>query len=296
MPLLDDILAREQRVEEQRLAQADHAASWAQTFASTPPAEVLRAQRNVTDLVSQAMNRKMELAAQTDQKAQDIFITNAKFNEWKSQAPLRDEHLRSQIASEGATARFQAFKEAQTNQQAAQFFDGLMSKDTPKVGTPEYKRHVIGLLRDNPAFATTADGRTFLKTIAEEDDVATALNEIHAPEGTEMGSVTFGKTGGVQQATFRKTPGEEETKVPASALTELAKLNAARAGKEVWLKKESVPESRKVLETEIADIDAQIKGWNDTLGRKTAAPAAAPAPATAAPTIRKFNPQTGKIE
>lgn len=234
MPVLDDILREQSRAQDDQLLDARKTASWTQTFNGAQSTEALRASRNYADMIDQTISRKMELAAQTDQKAQAIWQKQAEFNEWQRQAPLRDELLKRQVESQGAEVRFKEFKEAQTHAQTARFFDGLASPDAPRPGTPEYKTHVLGLLRNNTGFATTSTGREVLKSLAEEDDVATTLEQvIQASGGQKPSSVTIGKDGGVQQATFREPdkPNDEVAKDYGISTTGFKNATGVRVGK-----------------------------------------------------------------
>lgn len=101
--VLDQILQRQTRAQNQQLAAAQRDVDWNATFGRMAPDSVLRETRNMTSLINQAIERKMALAAQTSEEAQRIYINDRKFKAWEQTQPLRDDLLKAQIADETAS-------------------------------------------------------------------------------------------------------------------------------------------------------------------------------------------------
>lgn len=173
--ILQQLQDRETLSQNQRLEQAAHAADWTSTFNGDQSTEALRAQRNVTDMVNSAMQRKLELAAQTDKNSQEIYQKGEQFKEWQLNAPLRDELLRSKIAAQGATARLQAQKQIDTHNDVAGFADYMLG--APPIGDPAHHNYVIAGIGKFPHVASTTWGASELKNGATAHDVAAAAKE-----------------------------------------------------------------------------------------------------------------------
>lgn len=198
--VLDQIQADQSRELNANVALARNQASWANTFQSTPPSEVLRANRDYGDLVNTAIERRMALAASTSEEGQRMYYNRAKFQEWQDQAPDRQDLLDSRIAHEkastlaaGATAKFDQQKDAEAMQDVAGFATDLSGlKAIP--GTPEYRTAVLAIAAQHPRAAATAWGTDTLKKISDEHDTAATILG-NGPPGMDPASVETDDTG-----------------------------------------------------------------------------------------------------
>lgn len=213
--IIDQIQQRETIGQNQRLEQAVHAADWTSAFSQPQSTESLRAQRNVTDLVAQAMERKAQLAAQTDLNAAKIYETNAKTKEFVEQAPLRDELLRGRIAAQGASTKYKAQQDALTLKDTSDFYNGVNAIQAT-IGSREHATAYIENLAAHPMAASTAGVREDIKLHTQVHDTAAALSKAvadykavtgFAPESIETtatGGVNLrGKTSGIGEATVK---------------------------------------------------------------------------------------------
>ncbi len=173
-----------------QLAQAAHDRTWANTFSSTPPTEVLRANRNYEDLLSSAADRQLEMRAQHDPVAQKQFYESR-------MQPLKEELARGQIEHEaastlaaGATTRFHQQQDTDTMSHVVGFAD-YMTK-APQPGTQEYKAYVLKGVQQFPRMATTAWGKETLGNLAKENDTIESLQS-RIPGGFTMKGGTIGK-------------------------------------------------------------------------------------------------------
>jgi hypothetical protein len=150
--VLDQIQGQQQRETDQGLAQAWHDNQWAQQFTSTPPAEKLRANLNLTDMVDKAVQLKQDLLAQTDLKAMALKAKTAEFDEWQKQAPLREQLLRARVDATGATERRKAEEAALEATDTAKLNRGiaaLYSKGLRR-GTQEFIDGAAQIMADAP--------------------------------------------------------------------------------------------------------------------------------------------------
>lgn len=198
--IIDQIQQRETIGQNQRLEQAVHAADWTSAFSQPQSTESLRAQRNVTDLVAQAMERKAQLAAQTDLNAAKIYETNAKTKEFVEQAPLRDELLRGRIAAQGASTKYKAQQDALTLKDTTDFYNGVNAIKAP-IGSREHATAYIENLAAHPMAASTAGVREDIKLHTQVHDTAAALAKAVADYKSVTGfapeSIETTATGGV---------------------------------------------------------------------------------------------------
>jgi len=108
---LTQIQQSQARARDQQLAGAQRDLSWDATFGRMAPDHVLRETRNMTALIANAVEKKMELAAQTSAEAQRIYLNDQKWKAEQRMQPLKDEHLKAQIAADEARARATAATE-----------------------------------------------------------------------------------------------------------------------------------------------------------------------------------------
>ena len=145
MSAIDQFMDKQSRDENAAITQQIHDNSWEQTFHNTPPADVLRQNRNIVDMVSQATQRKMAIMAQTDAAASDLYQKNATFNEWQKQADMRDSLLRGQVAhqaaitqSTGAAEAYKMKRELDIAHDSAGFHKRMADAESPTPGDPGY--------------------------------------------------------------------------------------------------------------------------------------------------------------
>lgn len=194
------VAARPDIGQQSDVRQAEHNLSWAEMFQSTPPTEVLRARRDFTDLVSNAVTRKMAIQAQTSSKAADLYFKTEKFNQWQQDQPLRDQLMQARIEAQGASTRYKAWKESETASQTSAFFNGLPDIESKfSVGTPEYATAYAQHLAKYPLAASTSEVRDITKTHATLDDTQAQLRrKLDAlPAGMKPESIDFTSGGGV---------------------------------------------------------------------------------------------------
>lgn len=164
---------RQNQVENDQLGQAMHAADWTSTFNQPNSTENLRAQRNVTDMVAQALDRKQQLAMQTDANAARIYQINQASRIAAEQAPLRDQLLRAQIGAQGATSALQAQKEIDTLNDHAGFANYMLN--APEINDPAYHNYVVTGMGKFPHILTTAEGQKELLNHGKAHDAAMAV-------------------------------------------------------------------------------------------------------------------------
>lgn len=261
--LATQLQERDYRETEGALALADRNRTWSNTFASTPPTEVLRTNRNYDDLLATAVNRKMEIAAQTDPKAQKLFF-DARLQPLKEELAIgKIRHQAAATLAQGAATRFQMKKDRETMADTVGFLDGL-EKAPAMPGTPAYEAYTLQLLKKFPRFISNAAGKEILKNIAEENDGIAKLNDA---------TVTR----------YAKVQGELESHKTGVKLEE--KSNVAN-------KQADVPYS-KSAELHAAQTEGAIlEGAHPEL--KEIAPK--PEPTATPKHLGKYNPATGKFE
>lgn len=267
--LATQLQERDYRETEGALALADRNRTWAQTFVNTPSNDVLRLSRDYESLLSMAVERKMQLSAQTDKKAQELYFA-------ARMQPLKEElavgKIRQQEAATLASGAAQRYKQRQDMQAMEDQVNFLHHMETaPPPGTPEHEKHILLGADKFPNILTTEYGKELLINTARGNDAIAQLRA-QIPEGFEVESVTVG--GGKQDRVTAKRAGE----VPDAAKKELGALNALKASKAHWLAKEKDPVRKEGLQAEIDDADIQIKAWKETYGvPKDEAVAAIPA-------------------
>lgn len=109
--IITEIQSRQARDREQEIATAQHDLDWNATFGRMAPDNVLRETRNMTALIANAVEKKMQLAAQTNAEAQRIYINDQKWKAEQAMQPLKDERLKAQIRADEARARATAAQE-----------------------------------------------------------------------------------------------------------------------------------------------------------------------------------------
>lgn len=194
--ILDQIQQQELAAENAGLAAAQHNLSWAQTFNSIPPAEKLRATRNLEDQVATALERRRSLAAQVDEKAQRIYYNAKKFEHELEQEPLRKDLLEAQIEHERASTA--AIGLAQRTKQADEIADmkdlAAFNEEIAAIqyqeGTPEYIRELSRVAVKRPRALTTTAGREiFQSKSARHKSIAEIRSQI--PDDMEVDEVNF---------------------------------------------------------------------------------------------------------
>jgi len=150
--VLEQIQGQQQREVDQGLSRAWHDNQWAEQFTSTPPAEKLRANLNLTDMVDKAVQLKQDLLAQTDLRAMALKAKTAEFDEWQKQAPLREQLLRARVDATGATERRKAEEAALEATQTANLNKGISTlyQNGLRKGSPEFIDAAAQLIADNP--------------------------------------------------------------------------------------------------------------------------------------------------
>lgn len=217
--ILSRILEDQRLADNQDLANAEHNAYWADTFRSTPPEEVLRAKVNLADTVQRVQDNRLALAARSDLKALKIMEGQQKLKQWQEDAPLRQELLRARIDSTGASQRFQAQKDQETQDDLAQFF-GYM-KEAPRVGTPEYRSYLNQGISRFPRIISTQAGTDALRNLQREHQDIAAMTP---PEGTELHSIDFDEDGRVK-ANFKPIQPKSDVTVPEGMVPSGATVN-----------------------------------------------------------------------
>lgn len=149
---LDQIANDQLRQDSRDVADARANNTWASTFASTPPAEVLRARTNYADAVNRAITNKIALQSRGDAHAMEVMQKTAKFKEYMAQAPLREKLLNARIEATGATERRKAAEATMGAEQTANLNRGMMDfyAQGGRPGTPEAQQTFLGLVADNP--------------------------------------------------------------------------------------------------------------------------------------------------
>jgi hypothetical protein len=215
MPDALDLIQQDQsRALDQRLGQAYGDSQWSNYFKSTPPSDVLRANRDLGDLVNTAIERRQQLAAQGSIEGQRMLYNAQKQQEWEDQAPMRDQLLRGRIeheaastAAEGSATALRQKLETDSLNDTAGFAD-YMSTVKADEGTPEYKAAVFQGIKQFPGAAHTPLGADMLKTISDRHD--TAADVLKAPDGMEAATFETDSTG-KSRATFKPKTPEFET-------------------------------------------------------------------------------------
>lgn len=152
---LNSVLAQHQQMLNDRMAgdvqQAQHAENWTGIFNQPNSTANLRAQRNVTDLVAQALQNKQELERQTDANAARIYEINARTKTIQDQAPLQDQVLRARLKNQESGAAYKSEMEANTQADTAGFYDDLrkISQQYP-INTPEHADAVATAFGNRP--------------------------------------------------------------------------------------------------------------------------------------------------
>lgn len=218
--VLSLIRQRDQRNQEDALVGALKDATWASTFQSIPDAEKLRAQRNLTDMVDQAYQRKMDLAAQGDTRALDLQRKAYEFKEYQAQAPLREALLKNRIESAGAHDRFLADKDSKSMEDLSGFFSYM--DRAPKVGTPEYKSYLNNGISRFPRIIGTQAGLDALKNLQREHE---DISSMTPPAGMQLDRMDFDENGKAK-AVFKPIPPEvPETPLPDGMVPSSATRN-----------------------------------------------------------------------
>lgn len=219
---------RQAQQENQDLGQAMHAADWTSTFHQPNSVENLRAQRNVTDLVAQALQRKQDLAMATDENAAKIYQINQASRIAAEQAPLRDQVLRGQIANEAAGNAYKATVEAATLHDKAGFLNDLtnISRQYP-VNTQQHADAVAAAFANHPYAAADKESvDTYLSHTKVADrarQLAEARDAYKSTFGTDPGFVEMTATGGVN---LHGKPGEAVDPLRNSDYADHAKASA----------------------------------------------------------------------
>lgn len=182
--------------------------TWAETFQSTPPAEVLRSRLNLADTMDRAMGNKLRLQAQSDVKALNLLDKTARHDEWIRMAPLREERLKKQIASEGAHEAFVQQKDTEAMDDLSGFFRDMGSV-TAKPGTPEYQQSLNDAIQRYPRIIGTQAGSEALKNLQREHR---DLSDLTVPPGHQIDRYEQREDGGWRAVT-KPIPVAAETKL-----------------------------------------------------------------------------------
>lgn len=191
MGLLDRISEQQTLDDNQNVADAQHDLDWKSTFASTPPADVIRSRVNYADAINRAFDNKIALQARSDVQALDLLHKTAKHREWMDQAPLREELLKRKVASEGAHDEFLQRKDSEAMADLTGFLKSAGSM-TSKEGTPEYQQELNGLIAKYPRIIGTQVGADTLKRIQQSHS---DISLVTPPEGKKVGDITMGSDG-----------------------------------------------------------------------------------------------------
>ncbi len=150
--LVDQYQQAQQAEANQGLASDIHDVQWANTFSSTPPAEVLRSRVNLADTVNRAVSNKIALQAQGDAKALELMQRTAQFKEYQAQAPLREQLLQARVDATGATERRRAAEATMQANDTAGLNNDIAKAyaDGKKPGTPEFAESVFTSIADHP--------------------------------------------------------------------------------------------------------------------------------------------------
>lgn len=103
--ILQEIQQRQIRAREQQIVAKQDDLDWSTTFGKMAPEEVLRETRNMTELMNSAVEKKMQLAAQTNEAAQRIYINDQKWKAEQAMQPLKDERIKAQVRADEARAK-----------------------------------------------------------------------------------------------------------------------------------------------------------------------------------------------
>lgn len=299
MTALEQMMQKQDQQTNAGIMQVAKDNNWAQTFHNTPPAEVLRQNRNVMDMVSAAAERKMAILAQTDAKAAELYHKNAEFNEWQRQAPLRDQLLRSQIDAQGAASRFKQEDEFEENTQMSNFTKHMMK--APPKGSPEYQMHVLRGVAENPKIARTDWGKDMLKNLAEENDTVARVKKLlgEVPEGFQPDRVVVGEG---KQTAITASRADKVNKDVVKAEANYLAAQAAKdsvfnaIGEKAWkANKNNVrTDAEQTVALTKAKYDALKEAYSPQEQAQSAS-GAAPEEATQ-PKRFRYNPETGKLE
>lgn len=199
------IQARPGIARDPEIRSVEHSLNWAEQFASTPRSEVLRQRLNLTNLVSNAVQRKQELLAQTNDKAAALHFNTQKFNEWERQAPLREELLRARIEAQGAGTRYQMYKDGQTARQMGVYYRGVRDiQEKHPIGSKEFADAYLDFIsQDELGFArTTKEFQEDAKILSRAHDTTAetkaTIDSFRAATGKEPSSIERTAAGGLR--------------------------------------------------------------------------------------------------
>lgn len=229
LQLYQDQQSREQN---QQLGAAMHAANWTNTFSGEQSTDALRAQRNVTDLVASALERKQTLEASRDANAARIYQINQASRIQQEQAPLQDQILRNNVANTAAGNAYKATMEAMTLRDKAGFLNDLtrISKSHPP-NTREHADAVAEAFVNHPYAAGDKEAvSTYLdhiKVVDRARQLAEARDAFKKTMDYEPGFVEMTATGGVN---LHGKPEDSSAKIPPGVTTLYAKAKGDFSG------------------------------------------------------------------
>jgi hypothetical protein len=167
--ILDQIQARQLHAQKQEIAAKQHDLDWNATFGRMAPEEVLRETRNMTELIGSAVEKKMQLAAQTNEAAQRIWVNDQRFKAEQRVQPLKDELLQWQVRHEeastaavGLAQKFRMQKDAEAMADLAGFYD-TVGQIKDREGTPGYIAGINAAVQRFPRIIGTQAGSNAIK-------------------------------------------------------------------------------------------------------------------------------------
>lgn len=273
---------------------------WSNAFVNTPPADVLRSNLNLTSTMDRVINNRINLAAQTDERALNLAAATAKFKEYQAQAPLREALLQAHVDATGATNEritqehiLRANDTAGFNSDIADAYQRGLVK-----GTPEFEQTTYMSLAKHP-HADQSHIQQLLKgegpdghPVNFENLGAEARNahDVLVNQGVPEADIIYKTVGGHITASQRTTPtitdeqrvareraiGGARVQTAVDKAAALQAANAARGPSPLDLQKRlSHLETlrSKTTDKDVRDyMDSEIKDVRDRLGGGIPAP------------------------
>jgi hypothetical protein len=266
---------------------------WAQPGAAPP---------NGIDIAA-VHDRRNKILQGIDPDAPALFVDDKRRRELHQELGILTGVAHEHALEAAAQAHQDFIKQRDINvaNQSKNIFDGL--KDINPDGSPKSEAAVRDLIANNrTAFDVSPAVKEEVKRHAKIHDKAAAALE--TPDSPVVDAATGLAWNGSRWVTPPIIAGgaQPAQKIPASAYTDLGRLNAQKAGDLLYLDKEVDPNKKVLLQKKIDATQSAIDSWHETYSPKTTA-AAEPgidAESTAAPVAPSkrfvFNPATKKLE
>jgi hypothetical protein len=144
------------------------------------PTEVLRARRDPSELIDNAITQRRQLLAQGVDPDRPAIYASPKRRQEMLHEELALSEIQHRDASTLAVGKAEAYrqqKDIETSNALHNFFTGMPAIDKLPEGSPERAQAFYNHVANNPLVATSPIGRDFIKTYAQTHDVASGLKQ-----------------------------------------------------------------------------------------------------------------------